>query len=134
MFLVFFSSFSASRFFVVFCFICFVLFFSLRLISLVLKSVFVTKFPWANPAAKLFTIKLLNYELVIYLSWSQSVTFFSNFTYFCVIICFLTKLLTSGILFSTAVNLDLAPKPLILGILPSFSVLLVFYLFFRQGH
>ena len=36
----------------------------------------------------------------------------------------MTKLLTSGILFSTAVNAALVSKPLILGILPSISVIL----------
>ena len=37
---------------------------------------------------------------------------------------FLTKLLTSGILFSTAVNVELAAKSVILGILLSISVTL----------
>ena len=50
--------------------------------------------------------------------------FLLNFTNFCVIVCFLTKLLTLGILFSTAVNAELVAKPLILGILPSISVIL----------
>ena len=46
-------------------------------------------------------------------------------TNLCVIICFfLTKHLTSGILFSTAVNAELVTKPLILGILPSISLIL----------
>ena len=49
--------------------------------------------------------------------------FLFNFTYFCV---FFTKLLTSGILFSTAVNAELVAKPVILGILLSISVILVF--------
>ena len=47
-----------------------------------------------------------------------------NFTNFCVIACFLTKLLTLGILFSTAVNAELVAKPLMLGISPSVSVIL----------
>ena len=38
----------------------------------------------------------------------------------------MTKLLTSGILFSTAVNAELVAKPVILGILPSISVFLAF--------
>ena len=42
-----------------------------------------------------------------------------NFTNFCVIIRFLTKLLTSGILFSTAVNAEVVAKPVILSILLS---------------
>ena len=50
--------------------------------------------------------------------------FLFSFTYFCVTICFLTKLLTSGILFSTAVDAELVAKPLIIGILPSISVIL----------
>ena len=37
---------------------------------------------------------------------------------------FLTNLLTSGILFSTAVNAKLVANPLMLGILPSTSVIL----------
>ena len=40
-----------------------------------------------------------------------------NFTNFCVIVCFLTKLLTFGILFSTAVNEELVANLVILGIL-----------------
>ena len=39
-----------------------------------------------------------------------------NFTKFCVIVCFFTISLTSGILFSTAVNAELVAKPVILGI------------------
>ena len=46
----------------------------------------------------------------------------SNFTDCYIIICFLTKPLTSGILFSTAVNAELVAKPVILDILPSISV------------
>ena len=38
----------------------------------------------------------------------------------------MTKLLTFGILFSTAVNAELKVKPLILGVLPSISVILAF--------
>ena len=48
--------------------------------------------------------------------------YFSNFS---IKICFLTKLLTSGILFSAAVNSELVAKPVMLGILPSISVTLV---------
>ena len=54
----------------------------------------------------------------------MSINFTFNFTNFCVIVCFLTKLLTLGILFSTAVNAELGAKSLILGILPSISVIL----------
>ena len=45
-----------------------------------------------------------------------------NFSNFCIIICFLTKLLTLGILFSTAVNAVFVAKLLISGILFSNSV------------
>ena len=41
-------------------------------------------------------------------------------------ICYLTKLLTLGILFSTTANAELVAKPLILGILFSISVILAF--------
>ena len=53
--------------------------------------------------------------------------FLLNFPNFCAIVLllfFLTKLLTFGILFSTAVNAELVAKPLILGIVPSISVIL----------
>ena len=50
--------------------------------------------------------------------------FLFNLRKFCVIICFLTKLLILGILFSTAVNAALfVAKPLILGIVLSISVM-----------
>ena len=42
-----------------------------------------------------------------------------NFTNFCVKFVFFTKVLTSRILFSTAVNAELNARPVILGILPS---------------
>ena len=51
-----------------------------------------------------------------------------NFTNFCIIV-FLTKLLTIGILFSTAVNAELVAKPVILGILLSVSVICYLNLF-----
>ena len=37
---------------------------------------------------------------------------------------FVTRLVTSGILFSTVVNAELAARPVILGILPSISITL----------
>ena len=49
--------------------------------------------------------------------FSISVIFVSEFA-------FLTRLLKLGILFSTAVNAAFVAKPLILGILPSSSVIL----------
>ena len=51
--------------------------------------------------------------------------FIFNFSNFCVIICFLTKLLILGILFSAVVNTAFAAKGLILDILPSIPVILV---------
>ena len=53
-------------------------------------------------------------------------TFFSILLIFELSSVFLTKLQTSGILFSTACNTELVAKPLILGILPSISVILAF--------
>ena len=58
-----------------------------------------------------------------------------NVTNFCVIICFFTKLLKSGILFSTAVNAELVARPVILGILLSTSIILAFKsVFFYLDH
>ena len=48
-----------------------------------------------------------------------------SFSNFCVIVCFLTKLLTLGIVFSIVVNADFAAKLLTSGILFSNSVSLV---------
>ena len=52
--------------------------------------------------------------------------FFFKFTNFCVIVCFLTKLLTLYILFSTAVNAIFAAKLLTSRILFTNSVSFVF--------
>ena len=54
------------------------------------------------------------------------VKFIINFFNFSIIICFLTKLLTSGILFSTVVNAVFVAKLLTLGILFSTVVNAVF--------
>ena len=51
------------------------------------------------------------------------INFILNDTNLCIVI-FFTKLLTSGILFVTAVNAELVAKPLIPGILPSIPVML----------
>ena len=51
--------------------------------------------------------------------------FIFNFYNFSIIVCFLTKLLTLGIVFSTTVNSVFVAKLLISGILPSISVILV---------
>ena len=52
-----------------FFFVLFELIFLLRFFSLSSKSVFVTKFACANLAAKCPAISLLNFGVVIYLSW-----------------------------------------------------------------
>ena len=54
------------------------------------------------------------------------IKFIFNISNFSVIACFLTKLLTLGILFSTVVNAGFVAKLLILGILFSNSVSFVF--------
>ena len=54
------------------------------------------------------------------------IKFIFNFSNFCVIICFLTKLLTLGILFSRVVNAVFVAKLLISGILFYISVSLAF--------
>ena len=53
------------------------------------------------------------------------IKFIFNFCNFSVIIVFLTKLLTLGILFSTVVNAVFVAKLLISGMLASISVILV---------
>ena len=50
--------------------------------------------------------------------------FLFNSTNICIIVCFLTKPLISGILFSTTGNAELVAKPLILGISFFTSVIL----------
>ena len=115
----FFNSFSTSK-----CFDLFEVIFLLRLGSLALKSVFVVRFACANLASKTLAAKVLNSAVVIYLSWLWSVSsliFVSQFV-------FLTKLLKSGILLSTAVNAVFVAKPLTSRIL--FSTSFVFFCFF----
>ena len=60
----FFNSFSKSK-----CFVLFEVIFLLRLDSLASKSVVVIKFACANLAANFSAVNLLNYGVVIYLSW-----------------------------------------------------------------
>ena len=55
--------------------------------------------------------------------------FLFKVTDFCVIICFLTKLLTLGILLSTAGNADFVAKPLTSTILFSNSMCFFAFLF-----
>ena len=54
----------------------------------------------------------------------MSSNFLFNFINFCVIVSFFTKLLTRGILFSTALRAVLVVKLVILGITPSTSFVL----------
>ena len=81
------------------------------------------KFACLSRAVKFPDVKLLNSGVVIYLSWLWSVFFFSN-SLICVIIRFLTKLLTLGILFSTAARALIAARLVILGISPLTSFIL----------
>ena len=81
------------------------------------------KFACANLAAKYSVVNLLNSEVVLYLSWSWSVIFFSILPDFCYS-HFLTKLLTLGILFSTALRAVVLTKLLILSVLPLTSFIL----------
>ena len=74
-------------------------------------------------AVKFSDVNLLNSGVVIYLSWLWSVFFFSN-SLICVIIRFLNKLLTLGILFSTAVRALIVARLVILGISPLTSFIL----------
>ena len=83
------------------------------------------KFACANLAAKYSVVNLLNSEVVLYLSWSWSVIFFSILPDFCYS-HFLTKLLTLGILFSTtALRAVVLTKLVILSVLPLTSFILV---------
>ena len=65
-------------------------------------------------------------------------TMFSNFLFnfinFCVMVSFLTKLLTSGILFLTAVNAEVVAKHLMLVILFSKSLVVEYNLSFEPDH
>ena len=117
----FFYSFSTSK-----CAVLFAVIFLLKLDNLSSKSVFATKLACANLALKTLAAVVLNSGLVIYFLWLWSVSFFSISVIFVSRSVFLTKLLISGILFSTTVNAEFVAKPLILGILPSISVVLVF--------
>ena len=81
------------------------------------KSVFVTKFDCTNYVAKFSAVNLLNFGVVIYLSCLWLVIFFSSSLIFVTKSVFLTKLLTLGILFPTAVNAEVVNKWLILAIL-----------------
>ena len=119
MFTVFLNWFLTSK-----CFVLFELTFLLRLVSLVSKSVFAIRFTCTDLAAKISAVNVLNYGVVIYLSWLWSVRIFSILLIFVSWFDFLTKLLTPSVLFSTVVNPEVVAKPLMLGILLSISLVL----------
>ena len=64
-------------------------------------------------------------DKVVSMLFSQHRNFLFNFTNFCVIVNFLTKLLKLGILFSAAVRAIVLAKIVILGIFPLTSFILV---------
>ena len=99
----------------------------MRPISLVSKSVLVTKFAHANLVSETFAVNLLNSQVAIYLSSLWSVSFFSSSVIFVSKFAFLSKLLTLGILFPTAVNAAFVAKLLTSGLLLSNSVSFVFF-------
>ena len=68
-----FNTFSSSK-----CLDLYAVTFLLKLDSLASKSVFVIKSACASLALKTLAAKVLNSGVVIYLSWSWSVTFFSS--------------------------------------------------------
>ena len=86
----------------------------LRLNNFTSKSVIVIKLACANPTLKTSAAKVSNPGVVIYLSWLWSVSLFSISVTFELQSVFLTKLLTLGILFSTAVNAVFVAKLLTL--------------------
>ena len=76
------------------------------------------KFAFANLAVKFSALSLLNFSVVIHLSWSWSVAIlFSISLFFVLQSVFFNKLLTLGISFSTAVKALVVAKLAILGIL-----------------
>ena len=83
--------------------------------NLAWKPVFVIiKMACANLALKTPAANLLNSKVSIYLSWLWLLSLFSISVIF--VGFFLTRLLTSGILFSTLVNAVFVAKLLISGI------------------
>ena len=84
--------------------------------SLWSKCDFVNKFAFANLAEIFPAVNLLNSGVVIYLSCFWSIIFFKISLTFVSWSVFFIRLLTSGTLFSTAVNAEVVAKSLILGI------------------
>ena len=76
-----------------------------------------------NLALKTSAVKVLNSAVVIYLSWLWLLSLFS-ISVTLLLQFFLTRLLTSGILFSTVVNVVFVTNLLTSEILSSISVIL----------
>ena len=73
------------------------------------------KLACANLSVKLANVNLLNYRVLVYLSWSWSVVIlFPISLIFVLYSVFLTELLTLRILFSTAVRAVVVAKLIIL--------------------
>ena len=98
----------------------------LRLNNLASKSVFVIKLACANLALKTSAAKVLNSWVIIYLSWLWFLSLFSISVTLVLKSILLTKLLTLGVLISTAVNAVFVTKLLTSRILFSDSVSFAF--------
>ena len=79
-------------------------------------SPLLAKFACFNLKEKIYVVNLLNSGVIAYLSWLESAIFFSVLLVFVFWSVFLTKLLSLGILFSTAVRTVVVAKLVILGI------------------
>ena len=97
---------------------------SLRIIGFAWKFVFGIKFACASLAARTSAVNLFNSGVEMYLSWLWTATFYSVSLNLDIQSVLLTKILTSCISFSTAVNAEVVVKPTILGILLSISLIL----------
>ena len=86
------------------------------------KPVLFNKFACFNLAAKFSDFNFLNSGVVVYLSWLWSAFVFSISSIFVVSAVFLTKLLTLGISYSTALRAVLVAELVILGISPLTSL------------
>ena len=88
------------------------------------------KFAFFSLAAKFSDVNLLNSGVVIYLSWLWLVIFFSISLIFVLYSVFLPKLVTLGILFSTALRAVLVDKLVISDVLSSTFFILTLYTYF----
>ena len=95
---------------------------------------FVIKFSCTNLEEKTSTVNLSNSGVVMYLPWLWSVAFILILLILVPQSIFLTKVLTSGILFSTVDNSESVAKTLILDILLSFSVILELWSVLLEVH